>query len=388
MTIDRRQGISAALFILVLLAFLAPWVSLSCGGTTIEVTGRELIVGKIDSDPALGIDSSTAEAEPEPLAIAALLTAVVGGFLTGLTGQAGRLARAGAGLLGAGLLIALRIDIAREIEEALQGQSGIAVVGWEFGWWLAVACFALVVPAQAVALSGDEHGWRLPPPSGGGSPPESREQPASESRVEGVVVIREDRGVAIALGGMALVVLSMGFNWAQFAPGFALDLGPVLLGLAAATVAVVVVLDLLATQVRMEYANRLLGLSGLAAAAIVLVETVRLLTDGRDPAWGLGLAVLGAGAWCAVGVARGWPQAVSSLQAASSTHGSGAAASAPCPACNASLPAGTRFCPSCGRNVEVVRSTAPSPACHNCGSMLAVGLKFCTQCGQAARAEA
>ena len=75
--------------------------------------------------------------------------------------------------------------------------------------------------------------------------------------------------------------------------------------------------------------------------------------------------------------------------------------SAVCPHCNAKIPAGTKFCPSCGKTVTKGK-TCPEcknivpdgykfcpncgffmePKCPDCGFKLEVGAKFCPNCGK------
>ena len=45
-----------------------------------------------------------------------------------------------------------------------------------------------------------------------------------------------------------------------------------------------------------------------------------------------------------------------------------------CPHCNTTVPAGSKFCPSCGGSLA-------SSFCSNCGSKLAPGAAFCSNCG-------
>jgi membrane protease subunit (stomatin/prohibitin family) len=45
-----------------------------------------------------------------------------------------------------------------------------------------------------------------------------------------------------------------------------------------------------------------------------------------------------------------------------------------CPNCNATIPAGAKFCPECGTNLA-------AKACPECGTANAPGAKFCTNCG-------
>jgi RNA polymerase subunit RPABC4/transcription elongation factor Spt4 len=47
-----------------------------------------------------------------------------------------------------------------------------------------------------------------------------------------------------------------------------------------------------------------------------------------------------------------------------------------CPNCQAQVPAGAKFCNSCGQSVE-------PKACKNCDTPVAPGAKFCGNCGTA-----
>ncbi|MCR4991052.1 MAG: SPFH domain-containing protein [Lachnospiraceae bacterium] len=47
-----------------------------------------------------------------------------------------------------------------------------------------------------------------------------------------------------------------------------------------------------------------------------------------------------------------------------------------CPVCGATVPAGMKFCGSCGANVE-----PPKVICANCGQEVPAGMKFCGNCG-------
>ena len=46
-----------------------------------------------------------------------------------------------------------------------------------------------------------------------------------------------------------------------------------------------------------------------------------------------------------------------------------------CPFCGNSMPAGSVFCPSCGKKIE------DSNTCLNCGAELPEGAAFCPKCG-------
>ena len=46
-----------------------------------------------------------------------------------------------------------------------------------------------------------------------------------------------------------------------------------------------------------------------------------------------------------------------------------------CPACQTQIPAGSKFCPKCGANLE-------GSSCKKCNAKLAPGAKFCPECGE------
>jgi membrane protease subunit (stomatin/prohibitin family) len=63
------------------------------------------------------------------------------------------------------------------------------------------------------------------------------------------------------------------------------------------------------------------------------------------------------------------------------SFGQNMAPSTPCPKCSAMVPAGVRFCPSCGNPMGTPQA-ATGPPCPKCGSPTAAGAKFCPNCGQ------
>ena len=46
-----------------------------------------------------------------------------------------------------------------------------------------------------------------------------------------------------------------------------------------------------------------------------------------------------------------------------------------CPNCKATIPAGSKFCPECGTNLQAI-------TCPKCQTQNAPGSKFCTNCGE------
>ena len=49
-----------------------------------------------------------------------------------------------------------------------------------------------------------------------------------------------------------------------------------------------------------------------------------------------------------------------------------------CPKCQANVPQGSKFCPSCGNTMAAPQTAA----CPNCGKPVSIGAKFCPECGQ------
>jgi membrane protease subunit (stomatin/prohibitin family) len=97
-----------------------------------------------------------------------------------------------------------------------------------------------------------------------------------------------------------------------------------------------------------------------------------MTTAAANPSGGAG-ALAGAGVGLGAGLGIGYGMA-GQMQ--------GAYQQAPmqvCPKCNAQVPAGTRFCPSCGNPM----STPPAAGtpCPKCGQPVPAGVKFCPNCG-------
>lgn len=52
-----------------------------------------------------------------------------------------------------------------------------------------------------------------------------------------------------------------------------------------------------------------------------------------------------------------------------------------CPKCNAQVPVGTRFCPSCGNPMAPPAAASAGTPCPKCGQPVPAGVKFCPNCG-------
>jgi membrane protease subunit (stomatin/prohibitin family) len=90
----------------------------------------------------------------------------------------------------------------------------------------------------------------------------------------------------------------------------------------------------------------------------------------RDAAQNEGGGIVGAGVGIGVGAAIG-QTIVNGMPGTTQ-----APATATCSNCNASLPQGAKFCPSCGTQVST------KAFCQHCGQQVPQGAKFCPSCGK------
>ena len=88
-------------------------------------------------------------------------------------------------------------------------------------------------------------------------------------------------------------------------------------------------------------------------------------------------SMMGAGLGMGAGMGMGYGMAGQMQGAYGSAQGPGQ----PCSKCGAMVPAGTRFCPSCGNPMGSPPSAAQGPPCPKCGQPTPAGVKFCPNCG-------
>ncbi len=98
-----------------------------------------------------------------------------------------------------------------------------------------------------------------------------------------------------------------------------------------------------------------------------------MTTAAANPSGGAG-AMAGAGVGLGAGLGIGYGMA-GQMQG---TFGSGSGQ--PCPKCGVMVPAGNRFCPSCGASMSAPAAAA-GPPCPKCGQPTPAGVKFCPNCG-------
>lgn len=145
------RTLGTGLYVLVLLLFLTPWLSIECAGITVNVTGVDMALGNETE-----IAGQTSDGDIELFALAALLFALGGAGLFFLRERAGAVARALAGVLGGLSLIALKLKVDGDVdsgfgEGGLAGVGGLINVSWEIGFWLAMLGFFAAAAVQALA---------------------------------------------------------------------------------------------------------------------------------------------------------------------------------------------------------------------------------------------
>lgn len=102
-----------------------------------------------------------------------------------------------------------------------------------------------------------------------------------------------------------------------------------------------------------------------------------MTTAAANPSGGAG-SLVGAGVGLGAGLGVGYGMSGAMMGA----YGSNMGPSNPCPKCSTMVPAGVRFCPSCGNPMGPAAPAAGGPPCPKCGSPTAAGAKFCPNCGQ------
>ena len=110
-------------------------------------------------------------------------------------------------------------------------------------------------------------------------------------------------------------------------------------------------------------------------------QTAQAIRDAaNNPGAGGDMAGAGVGLGAGLGMGQAMGQAIRDAFAPGQEGQPAAGATAPatvtCPNCQADVPAGSKFCPSCGNRMQVASVTCPK-----CGTQNSATAKFCTNCG-------
>jgi hypothetical protein len=129
----------AGLFGLTLVLFSMPFVTLSCPGAEVTFSGIELAIGKTVQEPQMFDAPKTKRIDGEPVALAALICAVIGVAAAFVSAGPSRILGASAGLVGAVLLLVLKSGIEAEVKEHAMG---LFEVRYGIGYWGAFLGYA------------------------------------------------------------------------------------------------------------------------------------------------------------------------------------------------------------------------------------------------------
>ena len=167
------KHVSPAGFLFVLFCFVLPFVTLSCPAGQFTFTGVQLATGTTIEEPQMFGQAKQRKIDGEPLALFALLVALIGGGLAFLAGRTTRLAAAGLGGLGAILLLMLKSKIA---SDAVKEGGGMFQVSFGAGYWLALVGFIAAAGlnlyvASKLQVSGNPEREHSPDPARAGSEP-------------------------------------------------------------------------------------------------------------------------------------------------------------------------------------------------------------------------
>jgi uncharacterized membrane protein YozB (DUF420 family) len=147
---DVVKKLSPAVYGLIIFCFLLPFVRLTCSSQTImTLTGFELVTGAeveqnifnpIDSDQKEIQDQTLShqDAEAQPMALFALIAAVLSLALGFVKGKKTALAISIVSILGAIFLFLLKMNMESDIKE--NGQ-GVIQIEYLFGYWFSLFLF-------------------------------------------------------------------------------------------------------------------------------------------------------------------------------------------------------------------------------------------------------
>lgn len=166
---------------LTLLAFALPFLTISCGGAEMSLSGLDLSFGKsLEGSAAMGSAGAANAIGGQPAAFAALVCATIA-LLASLPNSRSailRLARLVSSLGGAILLLLLRFGATSDIPDQMRA---MITVSYASGYWIALLGFAISflmaraeLPYAAPGVVGDvtpagrqqplnDHGMTIPP---------------------------------------------------------------------------------------------------------------------------------------------------------------------------------------------------------------------------------
>lgn len=136
------QRVRLGAFLLSMMSFALPFMTVSCPGVQRDVTGIELVTGVTIDEPQMLGPVQQRRVSGDPLAVTLLVAIVLGAVASLARGRpAGRMAIA-LGMGGTAMLLLLR----QRIDASLQSETmGMVHVTYQSGFWLSLACLVAVV---------------------------------------------------------------------------------------------------------------------------------------------------------------------------------------------------------------------------------------------------
>jgi hypothetical protein len=145
------RKIALGIFLLAIILFLMPWVSVSCMGTEIaSASGYDMVRGSYN------VNSEYVSSAPgsESYAIWALVAAGIGLIFSFFEGGIAVVVRVLSGLAGIVLMVALKIKLGNDFNDMGNqlgnGTGGIIQLNYLAGYWLTLAAFALAAIISAI----------------------------------------------------------------------------------------------------------------------------------------------------------------------------------------------------------------------------------------------
>lgn len=137
---ESFKKFSHVLYVLIIFCFLLPFYNLSCSGQKVmSLTGFQIATGTEYAQPNMfGGVGKTTKIDPEPLAIFALLIAVIGLIIGSIKVKSMGLISGILSISGAVFLFLLKNKLDSNV--IAQGQ-GMIKIEYEFGYWLALLLF-------------------------------------------------------------------------------------------------------------------------------------------------------------------------------------------------------------------------------------------------------
>jgi hypothetical protein len=135
------RTIILALFVITIIFFFLPWISISCQGTTIvDMSGFDMVFGKDISSSIFG-SSSIDRVYSEPLTTDILCVAILGIIASIVKWKRAFILRVILGIAGVALLIVLKFKINNQVAEEGRGMIQIKYLA---GYWLTLVIFAII----------------------------------------------------------------------------------------------------------------------------------------------------------------------------------------------------------------------------------------------------